>query len=131
MIKSKLSAIVSSYLDQPELKKKSKEKNKIAYEEYLEDLERFLASDSEGYFPVTYSMLRPGDQNVYLAPANYSKEISQYNLGTLSGEFAPCKNVYCPACDLFGHVGETGQDQKSDFQICMLRKKRCCGLLCM
>lgn len=124
MIKSKLSAIVSSYLDQPELKKKSKEKNKIAYEEYLEDLERFLASDSEGYFPVTYSMLRPDDQNVYLAPANYSKEISQYNLGILSGEFAPCKNVYCPACDLFGHVGETGQGSKIRFSDLYVEEKK-------
>ena len=95
-------------------------------------MERFLASDSEGYFPVTYSMLRPGDQNVYLAPANYSKEISQYNLGTLSGEFAPCKNVYCPACDLFGHVGETGQGSKIRFSDLYVEgKKRCCGLLCM
>lgn len=124
MIESKLSAVVASYLSQPELKKKSKEQNKIAYEEYLEDLKKFLSSDSEGYFPVTYSRLRPGDQNIYLAPANYSKEISQYNLGTLVGEFAPCKDRYCPACDLFGHVGEVGQGSKIRFSDLYAEEKR-------
>lgn len=69
-------------------------------------------------------MLRPDDQNVYLAPANYSKEISQYNLGILSGEFAPCKNVYCPACDLFGHVGETGQGSKIRFSDLYVEEKK-------
>ncbi len=112
IISNRLSEVLNSYLEQPTLKKQPL--NKTAYEEYRDDLERFLKNNEEGYFPVTYSRLHSDDQNVYLAPANYSKEVSQYSLEMLAGEFAPCKKNFCPACDLFGYVGETdGQGKGS------------------
>lgn len=102
VIERKLSDIIDSYLSQPALQKENEE----AYKEYRRDLQEFLNTKGEGYFPVNYSLLKPGYGIFYLAPAVYSKEISNNDIGLLAGKFAPCKDGNCPACDLFGYIGK-------------------------
>lgn len=97
-VERNLLSVIHSYLDQPALKKEDEE----AYKEYKEDLLNFL-SGSGHYFPVCYSFL--SSNIVYLAPAMFSKEVSGSSIGELAGDFAPCKDNFCPACDLFGHIG--------------------------
>ena len=98
-VESKLMTIVRSYMDQPAVSVD----NMGAYKEYADDLQKFLKGNMP-YFPVNYSIL--DGQTVYLAPATYSKEVYNNTIGKLAGEFAPCKNNFCPACDLFGHIGK-------------------------
>lgn len=121
-IETKLLGVIKSYLDQPLMQKDSQKENKEAYEEYENDLKHFLQNvDGQGtYFPVTYSVLGNGNIHIqpaageeeskwYLAPALYTKEISNNKIGTLAGEFAPCQEGQeCPACALFGHVDASG-----------------------
>ena len=103
VIERKLMPVIDSYLSQPALNAK----NEKAYKEYRDDLMRFLKEKRDAYFPVTCSCT--SDNKIfYLAPAIFSKEVSDNNIGTLAGEFNPCKNEYCPACDLFGHIGKDG-----------------------
>ncbi len=104
VIERKLSDIIDSYLSQPAVQKENAE----AYEEYRSDLREFLNTKGEGYFPVNYSLLKPGYGIFYLAPAVYSKDISNNDVGSLAGKFAPCKDGNCPACDLFGYIGKDG-----------------------
>lgn len=94
--------VINSYLNQSAVTKE----NKKAYEDYKEDLERFLRGQSGQYFPVNYSTMKNGI--LYLSPAVYSKEVANQNLGSLAGEFAPCKKELCPACNLFGYVQTDG-----------------------
>lgn len=85
--------------------------NKAAYEEYANDLKRFLNGKEEAYFPVTYSQIN--NRGIfYLAPAIFSKEVSNQNLDKLAGKFRPCKEDFCPACDLFGSVGTNNENAK-------------------
>lgn len=145
-IETRLLGVIESYLDQPMMKKDSQKDNKRAYEEYKNNLVCFLRSpyDSESYFPVTYSILNNGKIDIkpaikdeeeseknaekeikwYLAPAIYTKEISNNTVGKLAGEFDPCHgDQECPACDLFGHVDKSGTGSRgsrlrfSDLQV--------------
>lgn len=105
-VESKLMTIVRSYMDQPAVSAD----NMGAYKEYADDLQEFLKGNMP-YFPVNYSVL--DGQTVYLAPATYSKEVYNNTIGKLAGEFTPCKNNFCPACDLFGHIGKNNETSKS------------------
>lgn len=129
-IEIRLLGVIESYLEQPMMKKESQRENKEAYEAYQNDLIGFLKGeyDSESNFPVTFSVLGNGKLHIrpaageyegteddqkeskwYLAPALYTKEISNNNIGKLAGEFAPCQGLQeCPACALFGHVDKSG-----------------------
>jgi len=102
-IETKLLQVIESYLSQPAVA----EDNQAAYQEYERDLKEFLGSDDvDIYFPVTYSMV---GAMVYLAPAVFTKEISNNSLEKLAGKFAPCAgDEECPACALFGHVDKSG-----------------------
>lgn len=108
-IEIRLLGVIESYLNQPMMKKDSQRENKEAYEKYQEDLLAFLRGEygSDSYFPVTFSIL--GNGKWYLAPAIYTKEISNNHIGKLAGEFNPCQGTEeCPACALFGHVDKSG-----------------------
>ena len=98
-VERKLFPVLNSYLDQPALKKSNEE----AYTEYKEDLEKFLREKNMLYFPVNFSTLDNGI--VYLSPATITKEASNNSIGMLAGKFAPCTENFCPACELFGHIG--------------------------
>lgn len=107
IVERKMLPVLESYLDQPALIPH----NKAAYEEYANDLKRFLNGKEEAYFPVTYSQI--GNRGIfYLAPAIFSKEVSNQNLDKLAGKFRPCKEDFCPACDLFGSVGTNNENAK-------------------
>ena len=105
-VERKVVAVIDSYLAQPAITPE----NEKAYMEYKKDLVDFLNGNEEKYFPVNYSAL--DKENIYLAPAVYSKEIYNNSIGKLAGEFAPCKEDFCPACDLFGHIGKTNKTCK-------------------
>lgn len=105
-IERKLLRVIDYYLAEPGLT----DANKAAYEEYKRDVEAFLKGMENSYFPVNYSS--PSRGIYYLAPATYTKEVSDNNVGKLAGEFAPCEKDYCPACDLFGYVGKNNESCK-------------------
>lgn len=106
VIERKLLPVIESYLSQPNVSSL----NEKAYQEYKQDLQLFLKEKGEGYFPVCYSKL--GNEILYLAPAVFSKEISDHNIETLAGSFSPCKEEVCPACDLFGYVRKNNENCK-------------------
>lgn len=106
-IERKLLPVINSYLDQPALK----DDNQYAYKEYKEDLENFLQGKGGMYFPVNYSTLANGV--IYLSPATITKEASNNSVGMLAGAFSPCKEDFCPACDLFGHIGNNNDSKGS------------------
>lgn len=121
VVERTLTDVIRSYLDQPSLKPENQE----AYEAYREDLEDFLGGRAGQYFPVNYSRLDKGI--LYLSPAVFSKEVSNNSVGSLAGAFAPCKKDYCPACDLFGFVGEKNDASRSSrigLRICMSRRRK-------
>ena len=105
-VENKLMTIIRSYMEQPAVL----DTDMRAYEEYKKDLQDFLDGKMQ-YFPVNYSVL--DEQTIYLAPATYSKEVYNNSIGKLAGEFAPCKDNFCPACDLFGHIGKNNETSKS------------------
>lgn len=102
-IERKLIRVIDHYLSEPTIQSD----NKAAYEEYKKDVENFLQGKGGTYFPVNYSKLDKGIY--YLAPATYTKEVSDNNLGKLAGKFAPCEKEHCPACDMFGYVGKNNE----------------------
>lgn len=106
VVKRKLLPVLESYLSQPGIKAY----NERAYKEYKQDLTDFLDEKKEAYFPVMYSKL--GNGIFYLAPACFSKEISNHNIGELAGEFRPCEGNFCPACDLFGYIAGGSKEAK-------------------
>lgn len=107
IVERKMFPVLESYLNQPALTPG----NKAAYEEYENDLKRFLNGNEEAYFPVTYSKI--GNRGIfYLAPAIFSKEVSNENLEKFAGKFRPCKDNFCPACDLFGYIGTNNENAK-------------------
>ena len=72
----------------------------------------FLKGKGEEYFPVYYNNLTVDEESkLYLAPACFTKEASNYSLEDLVGELAACKNLkdQCPACDLFGMTGSDNE----------------------
>lgn len=111
-VERKLLNVVNSYLDQPAIT----EENRKAYTEYKEDLVNFLKNGK--CFPVNYSVLDAENESleqriVYLAPATFSKEVYSNSIGKLAGQFAPCKENFCPACDLFGHIGKDNMTSRA------------------
>lgn len=111
-VERKLLNVIKSYLNQPAVT----EDNRSAYEEYKEDFQNFLKGKGQ-YFPVNYSELNTGNMAskqkiIYLAPATYSKEVYSNSIGKLAGEFVPCKEKFCPVCDLFGHIGKDNKTSK-------------------
>lgn len=107
IVERKMFSVLESYLNQPALTPG----NKAAYEEYENDLKRFLNGNEEAYFPVTYSKI--GNRGIfYLAPAIFSKEVSDQNLEKFAGKFSPCRDNFCPACDLFGYIGTNNENAK-------------------
>lgn len=105
----RLRSVLKSYTEHPEA-----EEN--CYQEYKENLEGFLSGKGEAFFPVYYSIVSDNkggqEDRLYLSPACITRELSHYSIGQLAGEFAPCKSAetMCPACDLFGRVGESNED---------------------
>lgn len=102
-VERKLFPVINSYLDQPALEKI----NEDAYKEYKHDLEDFLRGNAGEYFPINYSA--PAKGILYLSPATITKEVSNHTIGALAGGFAPCIEDFCPACDLFGHIGKNNE----------------------
>lgn len=99
------------------------------YEEYKDNLERFLESGKaeEGdydinYFPVYYSLIKDEMKSLlYMSPARYTKELSHNSLGDLAKDFVPCKKKEncCPTCQLFGMTGESEKESiASKIRIC-------------
>lgn len=121
-IERKMSRVLDSYLSQSALS----EENKQAYEEYEKDFKDFLNGKNGQYFPVNYSEVKNSDI-LYLSPACFTKEITENTIGSLAGEFAPCKEHNCPACDLFGYVGKdntTSRGSKVRFTDLYVTEKR-------
>lgn len=106
-IERKLFPVINSYLNQPGLNGY----NKKAYTDYRNDLENFLQGKGEMCFPVNYSRLEK--EIIYLSPATITKEFSNNSVGMLAGVFAPCVEQFCPACDLFGHIGNSDDSSSS------------------
>lgn len=77
-----------------------------AYKEYKGQLRAFMNGKGNEYFPVYYSKLFK--ERIYLSPAAKTRELYHTNLKELAGNLAPCidKNRLCPACSLFGSLGE-------------------------
>ena len=107
-VERQLMDLIASYLDQPAVLRE----NQLAYEEYEKDLINFLRGKGTDYFPVNYSKLTLNSRTLYLSPAVFTKEVSAQSIGSLAKEFAPCKENYCPACDLFGYVGKNNESSK-------------------
>ncbi len=108
----RLRRVIASCQEQPTAEKNS-------YQEYQRNLESFLRSREEGYFPVYYSAVeKEGEKLLYLSPASITKEISHHSIGELAGEFKPCESRAhrCPACDLFGMTG-TGNEEAASSRI--------------
>lgn len=83
-----------------------------AYKEYQKQLELFLKGNKVEFFPVYYNSLTKNNvTKLYLAPACFTKEVSNYSLEDLAGDFVACKNLQdnCPACDLFGMTGSDNE----------------------
>ena len=80
-----------------------------AYAEYKKELENFLQGKGNEFFPVYYSQVKDEKNSlIYLAPACFTKERAKKSIGDLAGDLAPCRKeeCKCPACDLFGMIGE-------------------------
>jgi len=97
----RLQAVLKSYHEEAEPDK--------VYSEYQKQLDAFLKGreNTNEYFPVYYSKV---EENLYLAPACFTKEASAKSLKGLAGPWAPCNNSVCPACALFGSIGSGGEE---------------------
>lgn len=76
------------------------------YQRYKEALYDFLdGNSSEMYFPVNY---RVDGKLCYLSCARITREVSNYQVKDMVGEFNPCEDGenLCPTCDLFGVVNQ-------------------------
>lgn len=86
---------------------------KNCYKEYEKKLKEFLSGAGGEKFPVYYVILGNGEQQLlYLSPACITKEISIHTVKELAGAAVPCSSLEsrCPACDLFGRIGESNED---------------------
>lgn len=106
VIEQKVYKLIESYLSEPGLSAESA----AAYEEYRSNLEAFLNGEGADYFPINYSS--PGSGRFYLSPSIFTKEISNNSIKMLAGKFVPCKSDFCPACELFGYIGENNEEAK-------------------
>lgn len=108
-VKNMMDAIVTSYIEQPSIKSNDED----AYKSYLSSFKKFIKGDKEAYFPVNYSVV--GNDIVSIAPATFSKEVSSRSLSDYAGVFAPCEEELCPACDLFGKIGDNAKGSRIRF----------------
>ena len=102
-----LEAVLSSY-------QKNSEKGQSPYEEYEKQLKEFTQNTEkkQTYFPVYYSELRAGNgTRLLLSPACITREV--YKNGPQQGmkTYTPCtlSGNPCPACRLFGMLGDKGE----------------------
>lgn len=103
-----LSEVIKAYQEQP--------KKGESYKEYENQLESFKKGNGNEYFPVYFSILgQEENAKVYLSPACITKEISNNTIGLIAGEYNSCKNSdnCCPACDLFGMIGDNNDTAKA------------------
>lgn len=118
---------MEAYLQQEDEEKREK------YTQYKEKFQDFKKKG--GTIEVRYSYIasKESDEKIlYLAPfieedtqkeekpkkkkgkkTKKEKEASIHTIGELAGEFVPCEENYCPACDLFGYVGKTNELSRS------------------
>lgn len=126
-VEKRMSYTMEAYLQQEDEEKKEKY---IQYKEKFQDFKK-----KGGTIEVRYSYLASKESEekiLYLAPfieedtkkeekpkkkkgkkTKKEKEASIHTIGELAGEFAPCEENYCPACDLFGYVGKTNELSRS------------------
>ena len=116
---SDIKAIVQSYKNQST----ATESNKKAYDDYLNDLIDFKNGSLNYFFPINYSIVK---NYTYFSPSIFSKEISNHTVGDLAGEFVPCLKLehLCPACDLFGMVGEDAKASRIRFSDLQVKEKK-------
>lgn len=70
-------------------------------------LKLFIDGNGEDYFPVYYSSIKNGkDEVVMLSPSCKAREMYRTQLKDMFGVYAPCDNIdnLCEACALFGTV---------------------------
>lgn len=105
----RLKGVLKSYQEQPDAGANS-------YCEYEQALNAFCAGKGEEYFPIYYSGIPEKEPELfYLAPACITKEISHHAVGELAGVMKACGSFgdnCCPACDLFGMIGKTGEKSR-------------------
>lgn len=97
-VKKSIDDLIDSYLKQ--------NPNEKAYQDYKDDFDYFMdrKDTSKLFFPINFN--EEIENDIYLAPAIFSKEVSHKSLNKLAKEFAPCSpsTPLCPTCDLFGNI---------------------------
>ncbi len=96
-IKRMVNDVIESYKEQPAVESA----DLSAYEAYQSAFNNFMQNKGD-FFPINYAFV---EDNLYLSPTTYSKEVSKNSISDLT-IFKPCANDCCPACDLFGRVGD-------------------------
>ena len=121
--KDALLSVISSYQSQDE--------HKDDYEEYRKCFMSFYTKGVEGdCFPVYYSeisdCMNNGNKIIYYSPAAITKELATHTVSDRAGDWLPCKNKdsLCPACNLFGMVGEKGSAKASSVRVADAYLKR-------
>lgn len=91
------------------------------YREYRKNLQCFLEERvARSCFPVHYSEIGKNGKLIYLSPASITKEISYMQISSIlkaQAEHDTCRDIHalCPACRLFGMVGENHSEWESDY----------------
>lgn len=113
-IKRIMNDVVVSYKEQPSIDKT----NEKDYDVYLKAFNDFI-KNKNGFFPINYAKV---EGNLYISPTTYSKEVSKNSIGDLTF-FKPCVNDCCPACDLFGRVGDNSKGSSIRFSDLIVNNK--------
>lgn len=107
-----LDKVIESYSDQNESNN---------YKKYEKSLKKFYDEKQEGAcFPVYYSKVSDGKREIfYFSPAAITKELAGNTVAGRTKSWTPCKTEKdaCPACDLFGMVGENGEAKASSIRV--------------
>lgn len=108
--KTKISAEIPVKENQLDLVLQEYEREGInTYDEYCRMWKEFKEGGKEEYFPVYYSQIKEGRQEIlFLSPACITREVYVHRLKDMAGDFKPCEDraKLCPACSLFGTVME-------------------------
>ena len=108
----KIKAYVESVIDSYDpSSNKIKDYNSKDYKAYKTDFQDFMKK-REGVFPINYKVIK---ENLYLCPTSYPREKAAHSIGDLAKEFVPCKDTLCPACDLFGKIGDNAKSSHIRF----------------
>ncbi len=99
-IKRMVKDVIESYKEQSTVE----DANLSAYEAYQSAFKNFMQNNGD-FFPINYAIV---EGNLYLSPATFSKEVFKNSVGDLT-IFKPCVKDCCPACDLFGRVGDNAK----------------------